>query len=414
MRLISLLNLFVLVVALTFTPGCKPKWDPSQFDQAIMRIDNMVGAIDSATLQVGRTTEMLDALADKMTENGQKLIGEDLAKLSKKLSSDFGQIPKETIDFAEVKIKDNLHAFRAALAESRQDIVNAKAKRDAKGISRALDNLAAVKVLHDPVATMFIPSRIRIDWNSSSQSDGYKVPDPGIEIRGWGFERPKDEPTPFSITVIGADGRSRPLPDAALGTTTRYMMQLKLNEPSASFQPGDEWLVFMAGSGFEQKLPIVHHVPPLPQPEVPPPPIEMLEAVEILVITTGDNKEERGEVTLNLLYGGSEKIHTRGPFGSGQNWEKGHVANNYDSKPEEFGPVSLMRHVAFKSGEKVTLRIDLATTVPNRQVSWDGQFKVRFRTTKGRVLEFLTDSLNFDTGDGPGSHAFDCILPKPE
>lgn len=234
------------------------------------------------------------------------------------ITSNIGDIPKEALDYAEVKLRDNLKSLRTALDNTREKIVQAKKESDAKKrderIKMALDEFVDIKVYHFPVVTKLIPSELHIDWPQGKPSALV------VEIRGWGFDRPKGEAGIFRVFFEKADGKRRPLPPGALSNTDRYKMQIKLDFAGVQFERTDQYLVFTIGQ--DEKQPefvykvTLHHREPIVPPVTP--------TVDRLVIkcrTIKENKEENGRVMFYVLDASNAVITKSGWYGENEDWK---------------------------------------------------------------------------------------------
>ncbi|MBY0512585.1 MAG: hypothetical protein K2P78_01580 [Gemmataceae bacterium] len=292
--------LVALALCVAFT-GCRKNggagadigWDEQQFADAIARLDKAIGLFDKAiSVESKEWRETLVKLEQALKTDAQDLMVNEVRSVTQAFAADLKDLPKETADYIEVKLKDNLKAMRKALAEARQDVVDAKAKKDNSGIKRALDKLADIKVFHDPVVTGFIPSNVNIEWKDHTQTD-YTIRIPLIEIRGWGFERPAGEELKMAVAIEGADGKLRSLPPAVFFFTSRYLAQIKLDTAGAKILKGDHKLVLIMNTGQpggRREVPISHKIPPVPEPkkvEPPPPPHYPLLNIGRLVDATG-------------------------------------------------------------------------------------------------------------------------------
>jgi len=264
--------------------GCKPKWDPQQFDDVIQRLDRWIVAVNTATGKISVESELwrdessrwrnaLDKLEGDLKKDAQDVLANEVRNISSALASDIGDQVKTTMDYLEVKLKDNLKALRDAIQKARADVIAARGTKDSKGIKLALDELSQIRIFHDPVVTGFIPSHVQLLWADNAQTNcSLRVP--LVEVRGWGFERPAGEEARFSLKVIDNTGKElRELPRSAIFFTTRYLMQLKLDTQGVVFGKNDHGLVFAIGSASEdnRSLPI-NHVVPSPSPPEPPTP----------------------------------------------------------------------------------------------------------------------------------------------
>jgi hypothetical protein len=398
-----LLRLVVLGVLLSQIGCLKVGFDPTQFDAAIEQLDRSITVLDSAVGESKEWRKSLPSLAKQLEDSGA-LMADKVRDLSAYFAEDLSGATKEAIDFIEVKIKDNLVAFRTALAKARAEVIDAKGKRDQAGISKALDQLAKVKVYHDPVVTKFIPSKINLVWNDHARESGYTLRERSIYLSGWGFERPKGEKGRFKIMITGVDGDSRPVPISILGTTTRYEMQIKLDSKDDLFKPGDQWLRFYPDGEFEQSLPIHEDTPALPSANPEP---ETIAQTKVLVQTTGDNKEPRGQVTMWLYADDSVLFHCKLPFGAGQEWKNGGAYDPYLQGWEAVDPA-----IAIKKNRHIQLRVELATVEVGREVSWKSAFRVSLKTTRGRILDFQSESHEFDTNNETRFATFSFDLPE--
>lgn len=447
--MIGTLTVLVVSLGLIGTTGCgmkhEVKADDQQFQEAMDKIDRMTKAVDKAVGDITKESESwrkaLPELEAKLKADGQDVLANEVRNLLASVSADLNDALKASADYIEVKLKDNLKAFRKALDAARTKILTAREKKNTSGIKEALDELANVKVFHDPVVTAFIPAHIELRWKDHAQT-AYDIRVPLVEVRGWGFERPAPEAPRFGISVVTHDGKERPLPLGAVFSTTRYLMQMKLDSPGIQFGKEDHKLVFKLGatSADRRELPISHVVPkPPPPPSPPPPPPETITGVVVTIQTTDDNKEDRGQVVLKLLDELTDKVHEKGPVGAGVNWERNHTRTPYRSggikrrsaarflgeaarpfadeeedESRDIAPAALTRPIPVIEGRKVRLQVELQTTQAGRQVSWDASFKVVLYTSKGRQLEKQSPSHNFDTANDSRFYNFDIALPKPQ
>ncbi len=153
------------VLAFYSFSGCDSfgvKVDPSQFSQALMRIDSMTMAVDKVVNEAGLWRTGLPDLAKAIRDNGQDVLANEVENIATRFAADLANVPKETLDYLEIKIKDNLKDMRKSLTIARQKIVDAQSKNDLTGVSQALDELVKSKVFHDPLPQLLSPTTFKL------------------------------------------------------------------------------------------------------------------------------------------------------------------------------------------------------------------------------------------------------------
>ncbi len=331
------------VLAFYSFSGCDSfgvKVDPSQFSQALMRIDSMTMAVDKVVNEAGLWRTGLPDLAKAIRDNGQDVLANEVENIATRFAADLANVPKETLDYLEIKIKDNLKDMRKSLTIARQKIVDAQSKNDLTGVSQALDELVKSKVFHDPVATTFIPNHVQIVWNEFEQNT-YTVRVPRIEVRGWGFERPDQESPRFSVTIENKDQPESSIPMHALSLTSRYLMQISLAADGVAFRPGDRKLLFKTGLGKPQELPIEHIIPAPKAPEMPPSKLVKVEIKKLTILDCADDDEDvKMSISVSGLNGSAE------------------IPYKNDSRPDEY-VYPFSREGGFRSIFFVALQTDV-------------------------------------------------------
>lgn len=389
--------LFVCALVGLTVSGCVGLWwDSTQFDAALKRIDNSIRAIDEAMAKITRESaswrEALAKLEKDLKEDAQDVLANEVKNIGASAAADLGDQLKIGADFIDLKLKDNLKALRQALEEAREEIQEAKKKKDEDGIKRALDKLATIKVYHDPVVTAFIPGHVQIVWDDLAQTS-YKIKPalkdtPLIEVRGWGFERPPGEETPrFSLEVIDATGKKvRDLPSSAIFLTDRYKLQIKLDAPGMKFSKGDHALVFVCGPHPTDRryLPINHVIPDRP----PPPPPERVVSVAGNIQTRGDDRDG-GIVILTLKDGGTTLWSAQYPEFPGFN-DPSDTAIAFNLKPNVAVPANPLLEITLtEEGAK------------DKNIIWRFSIKAVFTTTHNRRIVFERNDIILDTRGYP-------------
>lgn len=353
------------ILLLLTSAGCehRHKVDPQQFDAAIARIDRWITVLDEAIRDLSGTLKEAQAtllkLEKELKTDTQDVLANEVRNVARSVLYTGGDQLKMIPDYLEIKIKDNLKVFRAALAQARKEVLEAKAKNDTSGIQRALDKLAEIKVFHDPVATGFVPNIIEVAWNDHDSPD-HSIRVPVIDVHGWGFERPPMETPLFSLAIENAKGESRPLPSSAIMFQSRYQMQIKLSTPGVEFTKNDHALVFAWGapgnSPQVSKLSIEHKI--LRQPElVEAPPVPMITALNVTIQTTKDDKDP--EITFLL------QPHLPGSGERGRLVVGGTRPELLGQPRPEFLP-AYAYHEVWPNGHVATVQIRLAKPIPVR------------------------------------------------
>jgi hypothetical protein len=425
----SFLELVSAVLVLSCLPGCQPvkvKADDDQFTQAIQRIDRMTNALNKAMADITKESETwrtsLNELEKQFKKDGQDVLANEVRNILAKSIRDVDVTVMASTDYIETKLKDNLRVFRLALEHAREKVINAKQKKNVNGIQEAFDELAKIKVFPDPVVTAFIPADVHLQWKDYAQDTGYSIREPNLEVRGWGFERPEGELPRFEVFAAKRDEQGNiigqhPLPLNALYSTTRYLMQIKLDASSVEFTPADNALVFKLGPTDLHFLP-VHHERPEDPAEVKrrteaaeqkrlaeAKPVPTIGRIVFRIHTTNEDKDPNGRVMLYLLGPNAQVLTQNGWHGERTKWHD-NTNNTFEWSTQP---------IPAPPGTVFTARIFLENFYVNGlfkdAVKWNATWEVELFQGNGPSFGKFTGSRAFKA-DGTDQGDIQIVIPN--
>jgi hypothetical protein len=255
--------------------GVRVEADDRQFNDAIARLDKMLAVFEKALLESKSWRDTLATIQGGVKADAQELLNENVTKLLQSTAADVADIPKEAMDYAEVKIRDNLRALFRAIKETRAELELAKnltkeQKREA--LDKALLRFMDMKVYHDVTVRNIIPDHIIVKWNEHDQRS-YNLQDGFLDVRGWGFERPPGESLRFPISIYQDVSKKTRTDDTQSAVHLTAQFKCKIDLASIKFQPGDSYFRVQVQDKL-YSIKINHTIPPAPKNdkiEIPPP-----------------------------------------------------------------------------------------------------------------------------------------------
>lgn len=427
------LILFVVVGCSKLPIHHEVEFDFAQFDRAVSKIDRMTESIDKAIADLRKESaawrEAVGELEKQLHEDGKDLLANEVRINVEALSKGLEDAWKSGVDYVEAKVKDNLKAFRVALDRARNKVREARGQKNKNGIKEAFDELARVVVFPQPVVTGFIPAHAELRWNDYSQTTGYGIRVPLIEVRGWGFERPVEEAARFGVSLVTRDAsgkivKERALPMNGLYSTSRYLMQIKLDAPGVQLAPDDDALVFKLGP-----TPADWRFLPINQVRPEDPAVARARAEAQEKARRDEEERKKPRVVAILLYVGTTwndkdreitfhyTIHRK---------SDGHQIAGISVGRDEVWPDPSQskpdwRHFTipingpadrFTEGDRLGYRLHVRYDSYRGDPTWNGRLRAEAVLSDGRIIPVLVETADFTMGhlrDGPerGNRDFD-------